>query len=312
MAVQLYYPDQIENVWHQSQTGESYRLDIVEKLVRLKDTLSSDQKFQITTVTDTPIEVLRLVHTPEYVEALRTGQSPELANSSGLLWQPALPIAYANSAQCLMQAASTALQVGSAGVISSGGHHAVPGRGFGFNPVNELAIAAKHLLNTQKVSKLAIFDLDIHYANGTNTILHDEPRVLNIDIWNKTLPQWQPVEDTNTLKQVFIDSMDSYWAKLDEALKQLIDFEPEIILYHSGMDVFENDRTGGIFGFKESKIKEREEKVFDFSKKNKIPIVLVVGGGYAHHETPTSTEISLQQLVKLHTISFESLASLQS
>jgi len=308
--MRIFYPDQLENIWHRSRDGKHYRLDSNEKRVKLREKLESDEKFQVEVVSDTSAEILKSVHTPEYVAALVTGEPLELAESSGLLWVPELTPYCSNSCQCVILAAQGALRSGRSGTIASGGHHAVADRGYGFNPVNEVAIAAKHLLSNNLVTKLAILDLDVHYANGTNAILRDEPRVLNIDIWNKTLPKWEPVEDTETLKQYFVETPEQFFAKLETAFTQIQAFKPEVILYHSGMDVWEGDRMGGIPGFTIEKIQEREQKVFSFAKENNVPIVLVLGGGYARHDTPEISAQSMQQLIDLHLISFNTMISI--
>lgn len=59
-------------------------------------------------------------------------------------------------------AAEIALERGLACSTAGGTHHAFPERGAGFCLINDLAVAAQHLINNKKVNKVLIIDLDVH------------------------------------------------------------------------------------------------------------------------------------------------------
>lgn len=300
----VYYPEHLENIWHRSKTGVKYRLDAIEKRVLLKQRLQA-KGIQVESIGHTPTQLLTLAHTQAYVDTLVTGEPREVAESSGLMWLPELAPVFANSCQTVIAAATDAIHSGgSSATVASGGHHATSNRGYGFNPVNEIAVCVKYLLQNRLASKIAILDLDVHYANGTNELLHDNASVLNVDIWNKTLPQWQLTPDTANLKQYYVQTTTQYFAKLEVAGNEIVQYKPDIILYHSGVDVWEGDRLGGIPGFTQTHIHEREHFVFQMAKAHNIPIVLLIGGGYARHDSPEIQNQSLQQIVDLHMLSF--------
>ncbi|KAF1786649.1 Histone deacetylase domain [Phytophthora cactorum] len=58
------------------------------------------------------------------------------------------------------------------------GHHAVADRGMGFCLLNNVAITAKHLLETcsTQIKKIAIVDYDVHHGNGTQEAFYDDDR----------------------------------------------------------------------------------------------------------------------------------------
>ncbi|KAG2931563.1 hypothetical protein PC115_g6044 [Phytophthora cactorum] len=64
------------------------------------------------------------------------------------------------------------------------GQHAVADRGMGFCLLNNVAITAKHLLETcsTQIKKIAIVDYDVHHGNGTQEAFYDDDRVLFISL----------------------------------------------------------------------------------------------------------------------------------
>lgn len=63
-------------------------------------------------------------------------------------------------------------------LIRPPGHHAEPDRGMGFCLYNNIAIAARYLLNTLKYERILIVDFDLHHGNGTQKAFYDDDRVL--------------------------------------------------------------------------------------------------------------------------------------
>lgn len=59
-------------------------------------------------------------------------------------------------------AAEIALERGLACSTAGGTHHAFPDHGAGFCLINDLAVTAQHLINSGKICKVLIVDLDVH------------------------------------------------------------------------------------------------------------------------------------------------------
>ncbi len=69
-------------------------------------------------------------------------------------------------------------------VVSIGGglHHAKSSFGEGFCLYNDVAFAARYMLNDCKLERLLILDTDAHAGNGTCEYFYGDPRVLFIDL----------------------------------------------------------------------------------------------------------------------------------
>jgi acetoin utilization deacetylase AcuC-like enzyme len=64
------------------------------------------------------------------------------------------------------------------GFVRPPGHHALPGRGMGFCIFNNIAVAAKYLLEQKGLERILIVDFDLHHGNGTQEIFFDSEKVL--------------------------------------------------------------------------------------------------------------------------------------
>lgn len=61
-----------------------------------------------------------------------------------------------------MLAARLAMECGLACSTAGGTHHAFPSHGSGFCMLNDLAVTAKDMIDSQVVDKILIVDLDVH------------------------------------------------------------------------------------------------------------------------------------------------------
>jgi hypothetical protein len=120
-------------------------------------------------------EELRRVHTPEYIEAIRTGEPRVLAETQKFPWSPQLfPSVCLTNGGCLA-AARHALREGASAALVSGFHHACADHGEGFCTFNGLVVTADALLAAGEASRVAVLDLDLHYGNGTAQLAVSRP-----------------------------------------------------------------------------------------------------------------------------------------
>src|SRR5271170_291477 len=112
-----------------------------------------------------------LVHTPEYVEKLKTGTlSAREELELEVPYSPDLVRAFWLAAGGSILAADHALNNGVAISIGGGFHHAFPDHGEGFCVINDVAVAIRHLRREGKIQNAMTVDCDVHQGNGTAAI----------------------------------------------------------------------------------------------------------------------------------------------
>ncbi len=58
------------------------------------------------------------------------------------------------------------------------GHHAEADRAMGFCLFSNVAVAARHALDSLGAERVLVLDWDVHHGNGTHAIFHSSPEVL--------------------------------------------------------------------------------------------------------------------------------------
>jgi acetoin utilization protein AcuC len=132
---------------------------------------------------------LGLVHTPDYIAAVRRAGDTLGADLAHGLGTPDDPIfAGMHDASALVAGATlTAVRAVHAGRhehavnVAGGLHHAMAASASGFCIYNDPAIAIAWLLD-QGVERVAYVDIDVHHGDGVQAAFWDDPRVLTISV----------------------------------------------------------------------------------------------------------------------------------
>lgn len=251
-----------------------------------------------------------LVHTPQYVEKLKTGTLSALEElQMEIPYSPELVRAFWLAAGGSMLAADYALNDGVAISIGGGFHHAFPDHGEGFCMIHDVAVAIRRMQRDHKIRTAMTVDCDVHQGNGTAAIfagvripndllpsaagpvLKGRPAKIRDahagDVFTISLhqennyPAWKPPSSIDVdLPDETGD--DDYLAWLDNALSSgLRQFEPQLICYIAGADPYRDDQLGGLALTIEG-LKKRDELVFRVAKTRGIPVMVTFAGGYAH------------------------------
>ncbi len=221
------------------------------------------------------------VHTHEYLRKLRFGDlEPKELRLLGFPWSEMLVERALRAAGGTLQASFDALEVGLGINLAGGTHHAFPDHGEGFCTLNDVAIAAKELLESNRVSRIFVCDLDVHQGNGTAAIFADEPRVFTLSVHGARNYPFH--KETSSLDIGLGDGANDaeYLDVLESSvLPAMRAFEPEIVYFLAGVDVLERDRFGK-FALSVDGAAERDWRVFQACRDWSIPVVSLMSGGY--------------------------------
>lgn len=222
------------------------------------------------------------VHTKAYVNDLvNLTLDPRAARKTGFPLSAELVERELRIAQGTILGAEKALQTGIAFNIAGGTHHAYSDHGEAFCLLNDQAIAAQYLINTNQAKKILIVDLDVHQGNGTAEIFANNTSVFTFSMHGQTnYPFKKEVSDLDIpLKDGTTD--DEFLALLTETLPKLIDsHKPDFIFYLSGVDILATDKLGKI-ACTINGCKQRDEVVLSLAHKLSIPVQCSMGGGYS-------------------------------
>jgi len=247
------------------------------------------------------------VHSKAYLESLENKQHIAQVAEMGLLAILPLFLLKNKLLKPIRKAVAGTLLAGELALkhnwainLSGGYHHAKREKGEGFCFFADINLLIEHLRQKQLIRSAMIVDLDAHQGNGHESIHGSDPLVSIFDIYNGSI---YPME---THLKPFIDfdiplppntSDDRYLNLLSKNIKLALETkQPDIIIYAAGSDIYEKDALGQLKVSKEG-IKMRDKIMFESAQKYKVPIVMLLAGGY-HKDGGEIIGESLEEILK--------------
>ncbi len=174
----------------------------------------------------------------------------------------------------------------------AGFHHASTNTSSGFCFFNDVAIVIEYLREKYTLERFLIIDLDVHHFNGTQDIYYEDPSVLGISFHQdgRTL-----YPGTGYIEQIGRYSGEGYTVNLPlppgtgnesylNAFNELIppltkQFDPEIIIYESGVDTHHTDPLANLH-LTHQIYYQFGKKIMKLSNNTCKKLLILFGGGY--------------------------------
>ena len=231
---------------------------------------------------------VELVHTSRYVKKIRQGKLSQAEVS-------ALEIPYCT--ECVdfafltvggtIRAAEQALEDGVCFHIGGGFHHAFRDHGEGFCVFNDVAVSLEKLKREGRIQRAMVVDCDVHQGNGTAVIFSGKDYVYTFSIHQMDLYPAQKPRSSLDVGLWTGDGDDNYLAALQEHIPRIYEeFQPDLVCYLAGADPLDKDQLGGL-RISHDGLKERDRIVIENARRLKLPLVIVLAGGYAPDITDT-------------------------
>ena len=252
--------------------------------LRKADVVDNDTVIIPRMVTD---EELSLVHTDEWIK--RTGDKKQVAKVFGInaiTWfsqgyvQKNIVNPFRMQTRGTVLAARYALKCGVACNLGGGFAHACREGGSGFNLFADVPLAVATLRRDGWKGKVFILDVDIHHGQGNAKFFRDDPSVFIMDIYNNSNYPYT-FEKVDLPVAIPPGTGDrEYLKRLAMSLTGALDrFKPELLIYIAGVDSHSSDRIGGT-SMTEEGIFLRDKYVINTCRDRKIPLCLIMSGGY--------------------------------
>jgi acetoin utilization deacetylase AcuC-like enzyme len=192
--------------------------------------------------------------------------------------------------------ARAALEHGISAHLGGGFHHAYPDHGEGFCMLNDVAVAARVLIEEGIVARAAVIDLDVHHGNGTAAIFADDPAVFTFSMHQENnYPADKPASDFDVALEDGIGD-EEYLDLLSQSLPKVFDaHEPQMVFYLAGADPYRDDQLGGL-ALTLDGLRKRDRMVLEAASERDVPAAVVLAGGYAYR---------LEDTVAIHVATIE-------
>jgi len=229
---------------------------------------------------------IAFAHAPGYVDRVFTGRLDRPAQRRlGLELTPALIRRSRLAAGGTYLAAWLALETGLACNAAGGSHHASADTGAGYCVFNDVAIAIANLRAQGIPGPFLVVDADVHQGDGTAAMFSGDTGVFTLSIHAER--NFPARKARSHLDVALADGTGDreYLAALVAALdRALTAISPRLVFYNAGVDVHAEDKLGRL-AVSDEGLRARERMVLSRLRQRGLPVVCVLGGGYADEPT---------------------------
>lgn len=271
---EFFYTDHVEVPLPTGHRFPMQKYRMLRETLLKEGVLTSEELFPAPVAQD--IDLLR-AHSDHYIYGLKHQTLPERElRPIGLTWSPELLLRSYTSVGGFIAASDSALKNGVSALLAGGTHHAHRDRGEGYCVFNDFAVAALRLLETDRVKKVLIIDLDVHQGNGNSSILGERDDVFILSLHGEKNYPFRKIPSHLDVPLPAGTGDIEYLNALERALKQLPEYD--ILFYQAGVDNLKEDSLG-TFELTFDGLMKRDRMIFDFARGK--PVAMAIGGGYA-------------------------------
>jgi acetoin utilization deacetylase AcuC-like enzyme len=263
--------------------SQKYRL-VHDKL--LADKVATPDDF-LAPAAASDADVLR-VHSQDYVYKLKNGS---LTDAEILRME--IPYSKELVEACWLAAGGSilagqrALADGWSASVGGGFHHAYADHGEGFCVIHDVAVAIRRLQFDRAIETAMVVDTDVHQGNGTASIFGGDGDVFTLSIHQENNYPYPKPPSTVDIDLPDGIGDDDYLSILEKHLRVAFrDFAPQILFYVAGADPYREDQLGGL-ALTMDGLARRDALVFDYARRNKVPVAITLAGGYARRVEDT-------------------------
>lgn len=211
-------------------------------------------------------ETLCLAHSADYVKRIFGGQEPNGFKNKRIDLAETCRYTVAS----MIEAGREAVHNGNVAVAPVAGfHHARYSKAAGFCTFNGLIVAAQKLKLEGLVQKVGIVDCDVHYGDGTASLIE----LLELGGWIQHYTLGEQLYTTP-------ERVEELLTHLPKVIDGMADCN--MILYQAGADPHIHDPLGGVMTT--DQMLRRDEMVFAKCSAMKLPVAWNLAGGYQRDE----------------------------
>lgn len=200
-------------------------------------------------------------------------------------------------------------------IVRPPGHHAHRNIGSGFCVFNNIAIAARHLIQHFGFQRVLIVDWDAHHGDGTQELTEDDDKIFYFSTHKDTAHGFYPGRQWGRADQIGIGkgkgtvlncpvsgSPEECRQKILMAFRNQLTlamerYRPEFVLISCGFDAHENDPLVGELGLQDEDYREMTMICVSIAEKYaKGRVVSVLEGGYNLKAIANSAKIHVEAL----------------
>ncbi len=297
-------------------SGEGHR-ESPTRLSTIRDRMVQTEWFpsllQLET-SEAGLETVSLVHTPEYIDLVRTeceSGSTRLSTGDTNISPASYSVALAGVGGVVKAVDRVMLREAKNAfcAVRPPGHHASAERGMGFCLFNNVAIAARYAQQVYGVERVLIADWDVHHGNGTQDTFYQDRSVFFMDTHQHPLyPGTGMVEETGegpgagfTMNRPFPPGSGNgeiIGAFRDDFLPAAREFQPDLTIVSAGFDSRVDDPLGS-FEVTDEGYRELTRIVLEIAHINGGGrLVSVLEGGYNPAGLASAVEVHVDELRK--------------